>query len=87
MLIELKNTTKIYNQGKPNEVTALHDVSLMVEPRTMTCLQGASGSGKSVVAAEISRRMKIPHIELDALHWRKDGERLLNTNFDSLLMM
>jgi len=53
MLIELKNTTKIYNQGKPNEVTALYNVSLSVEPRTMICLQGASGSGKSTLLSII----------------------------------
>jgi putative ABC transport system ATP-binding protein len=53
MLIELQNVTKIYNQGKPNEVTALHDVSLRIESQTMVCLQGASGSGKSTLLAII----------------------------------
>ncbi len=53
MLIELKNTTKIYNQRRPNEVTALYDVSLTVQPQTMVCLQGASGSGKSTLLAII----------------------------------
>jgi putative ABC transport system ATP-binding protein len=53
MLIELAKTTKIYNQGKPNEVTALHEVSLTVAPQTMVCLQGASGSGKSTLLAII----------------------------------
>ena len=51
MLIELQKITKIYNQGKPNEVTALFDVSLTVEPQSMVCLQGASGSGKSTLLA------------------------------------
>jgi len=51
MLIELERTTKIYNQGKPNEVKALDDVSLQIEGRTMVCLQGASGSGKSTLLA------------------------------------
>ena len=53
MLIGLKNTTKIYNQGKANEVTALYDVSLVIESQTMVCLQGASGSGKSTLLAII----------------------------------
>jgi putative ABC transport system ATP-binding protein len=53
MLIELENTTKIYNREKPNEVTALHEVSLSVAPQTMVCLQGASGSGKSTLLAII----------------------------------
>jgi putative ABC transport system ATP-binding protein len=51
MLIELKKRTKIYNQGRPNEVTALYDVSLTVQPQTMVCIQGASGSGKSTLLA------------------------------------
>jgi len=51
MLIELENTTKIYNKGRPNEVTALHDVSLKVDENAMVCLQGASGSGKSTLLA------------------------------------
>jgi putative ABC transport system ATP-binding protein len=53
MLIKLENTTKIYNQGKANEVRALHEVSLEVAPQAMVCLQGASGSGKSTLLAII----------------------------------
>lgn len=53
MLIELENTTKVYNQGKPNEVTALYDVNFTVDPQTIVCLQGASGSGKSTLLAII----------------------------------
>lgn len=53
MLIELENVTKVYNRGKPNEVTALHDVNLQVQQGAMVCLQGASGSGKSTLLAII----------------------------------
>jgi putative ABC transport system ATP-binding protein len=53
MLIELENVTKIYNRGNPNEVTALHAVSLQVRQGSMVCLQGASGSGKSTLLAII----------------------------------
>lgn len=31
---------------------------------------GTSGSGKTTLASEVSRRLKIPHLELDALYWR-----------------
>lgn len=30
---------------------------------------GTSGSGKTTLAKQISQRLAIPHIELDALHW------------------
>ncbi|HYM70798.1 MAG TPA: adenylate kinase [bacterium] len=30
---------------------------------------GTSGSGKTSLSRELSRRLGIPHIELDALHW------------------
>lgn len=30
---------------------------------------GTSGSGKSTVAAALARRLGVPHVELDALHW------------------
>ena len=53
MLIELESVTKIYNQGKANEVRALTDVSLAVEAGSMVCLQGASGSGKSTLLSII----------------------------------
>ena len=32
MLIELENVSKIYNQGKPNEVKALTNVTLTISP-------------------------------------------------------
>ena len=30
---------------------------------------GTCGSGKTTLAAELARRMDVPHVELDALHW------------------
>lgn len=31
---------------------------------------GLSGSGKTTVAARLARVLDVPHVELDALHWR-----------------
>ena len=31
---------------------------------------GLSGSGKTTVAARLARILDVPHVELDALHWR-----------------
>ncbi len=53
MLIELKDVTKVYNQGQANEVVALKDVSLAVEAGSMICLRGPSGSGKSTLLSII----------------------------------
>ncbi|MBU2538181.1 MAG: ABC transporter ATP-binding protein [Proteobacteria bacterium] len=49
MLIELSEVSKIYNQGRPNEVRALTDIDLRVEQGSMVCLKGPSGSGKSTL--------------------------------------
>ncbi len=46
-MIELQSVRKVFNAGKPGEFTALHGISLRIEPRTITVLKGPSGSGKT----------------------------------------
>ena len=37
---------------------------------------GTTGSGKTTLAQELSTCLKIPHIELDAIHWQENWEPL-----------
>lgn len=53
MLIQLNQVTKIYNQGRANEVQALTDIDLGIDRQNMVCLQGPSGSGKSTLLSII----------------------------------
>ena len=44
---------KVYNFGKPDEMTALHDVSLGIDRGKVTVLKGPSGSGKTSLLSAI----------------------------------
>jgi len=48
-VIELKGVTKGFNAGRPNQFTAVDDVSLTVEAGRLTVLKGPSGSGKTTL--------------------------------------
>ncbi len=57
-VIETIDVTKIYNQGKPNEVTAVEEVSLRIDKRSLVVLQGPSGSGKTTLLSLIGCQAK-----------------------------
>jgi putative ABC transport system ATP-binding protein len=46
-MIVLENIRKIFNQGKPNEFTAIQGISLLIEFNKVTVFKGPSGSGKT----------------------------------------
>lgn len=48
-MIELINIKKAFNQKRPNEYWALHDISLTLETGKVTALRGPSSSGKTTL--------------------------------------
>ena len=48
-MIALDKARKVYGQGRPNEFTALHETSLVIEADRMTVIRGPSGSGKTTL--------------------------------------
>jgi adenylate kinase family enzyme len=40
------------------------------KPGPRIVIVGVTGSGKTTLAQQLSRRLGIPHIELDAMHWQ-----------------
>lgn len=57
-MIEVKNVTKIFNQGQPNEMTALQDLSFEVKENELVIFKGPSGSGKSTLLSLIAGLQK-----------------------------
>lgn len=47
---------------------------------------GTSGSGKTRLAADLGKRLNLPHIELDALHWQPDWRMCPLDDFRRLVM-
>lgn len=52
-MIELRNVSKVFNQGRSNELWAVRDVTLEIEPNQVTVLKGPSGSGKTTLLSMI----------------------------------
>lgn len=48
-LIVVEHLSKIYNEGKENEVRALEDINLTINYGEFVCFLGQSGSGKSTL--------------------------------------
>jgi len=52
-MIGLEGVTKIYNQGMPDEVRAIRDISMEIGKAEMVVLKGPSGSGKTTLLSLI----------------------------------
>ena len=53
-MIELRNLTKVFNQGTPDEITALKNVSLTVDDGDFITIIGSNGAGKTTLLNLIS---------------------------------
>jgi putative ABC transport system ATP-binding protein len=53
-LIQTENLGKVYNSGMPDELSALHNVSIEIDRNRITVLKGPSGSGKTSLLSLIS---------------------------------
>jgi putative ABC transport system ATP-binding protein len=52
-MIDLQNVRKVFNAGKPYELTAVEEVSLTLPARNVTVFRGPSGSGKTTLLSLI----------------------------------
>ena len=57
-MVEVKGVSKVFNAGRPNEMTALEDVSFAVGEGELVILKGPSGSGKSTLLSLIAALQK-----------------------------
>ncbi|MBI5580569.1 MAG: ABC transporter ATP-binding protein [Deltaproteobacteria bacterium] len=57
-MVELKHITKVFNRNRPDEFTALLDVSLLVRAGKVTVFKGPSGSGKTTLLSIIGAMAK-----------------------------
>ncbi|MFA6191000.1 MAG: ABC transporter ATP-binding protein [Sulfurimonas sp.] len=80
-MIELKNSTKIYELNRVDKVVALNDISLSIKEGEVVVLKGASGSGKSSILSLIAALSKPTSGEVIV-----DGKKIskLSDNFASV---
>ena len=57
-MITCKNITKVFNQNKRNEQTALKNINLEIKSGELVVLKGASGSGKSTLLSLVAALSK-----------------------------
>ena len=66
-LVELKNVSLTFNEGKKNEVKAINNVSFDIYEGEVFGLVGESGSGKTTVGRAILKLYDINGGEIDLM--------------------
>lgn len=74
-IIKIDNLSVIYNQGKPNEMRSLENVSLEILPQEYVIIFGPSGCGKSTLLYSIAGLQRPSAGEIDV-----DGESITGFN-------
>jgi len=62
--VEVRDVSKVFNEGRPGEVRALVDVRLTIEPGEFVSLIGPSGCGKSTQLRLIANLLEPTHGEV-----------------------
>jgi len=57
-MIKVDKVYKVFNQGKPNEMVALKDITFNVKDKELALLKGPSGSGKSTLLSILAALLK-----------------------------
>ena len=76
-MLEVRNITKIYNQGTVTEHTLFKDFSLTVEEGQFVSIVGSNGSGKTSLLNIICGSIPIESGEVLVVSGRK-GEAIIN---------
>ena len=87
-MLQVKGISKIFNQGKENEVKALDSLDLVLPDKGMVFLVGESGSGKTTLLNILSSIEKPSggEIIVDGVNLSTAKEKVLN-NYSIILYL
>ena len=60
-----------YHSNSKDAIKAIEDINLDIFKGRITAFLGTTGSGKSTLGRDLSNRLNLPAIELDALFWQQ----------------